>query len=145
MADLREKLAEAAHDRWVRVKRHLFDTAMEVPAAGILIVDTDNMELWARRADTPFAELSLEDREAYRAEADLLLAVIESFKEPEPEPGPEPEPRYATVKGGIQWLNFRSPDGKDIGDLVPGATFEVIGEDGDRYKIAAWAWKGGFE
>jgi len=142
MTELREKFAEAAHDRWVRIKGDMFNVALELPAAGILIIDTDSLELWARRCDMPYARLTLEEQEAYRVEADVLLAIIDSLKEPEE---PELEPRFVTLRLDVDYWNLRAEDGTDVGDLEPGAVFEVIGEDDTRLHIAAWAHKSGFK
>ena len=66
-------------------------------------------------------------------------AIIESSKEP------EPARRFATIRDNVKWWNLRDAEGNDVGDLEPGAVFEVIGEDDARLRVAAWAHKSGFK
>ena len=140
--ELRYLFAVSAHEQWIRTKTEMFNVAIEIPAAGILIIDTDSMEAWARRADKPFHELSYEDQQAALSDADKLLDHVATYmaSQPNPEPGPLPEPEYVRVKSFNNHLNLRDEDGKDIGDLHSRAIIEAIGQHGDRIKVVGWVY-----
>lgn len=136
MSELHEKIAAALHDYWVKIKEEMFMVALEIPKAGILIIDTDSMEEWAKRADSTYANLTEKEKATYLAAANAFVGFVSM---------PVSETRLGKVKSYYTFWNLRDKEGNDIGDLHPGATLEIIGEDADRYRVAGWAYKRGFE
>jgi hypothetical protein len=77
MNDLREQLAALAHDQWAGWMEYLFskgtfndDGTWTMPAWAV--------ERWQRQRQTPYTELSDQEQESDRAEADRVLPIIES-------------------------------------------------------------------
>lgn len=73
--ELREKLAELAHDQWVGWMRYLFskgifndDGTWTMPAWAVV--------RWRWQMETPYSELSENEQDSDRSEADKFLAVI---------------------------------------------------------------------
>jgi len=69
--DLREPLAAYAHDAWSRWMEHLFS---KVSAEGVIA--SDEMERRKRQMATAYADLTEEEKESDREEADKMLAVM---------------------------------------------------------------------
>ena len=72
----RERLATYAHTAWTGWMRYLFqkciwnkDGSITVPAAYVTAL--------YKQMDTPYAELSHEEQEADRAEADKMIALLD--------------------------------------------------------------------
>jgi hypothetical protein len=76
---LRERLAAEAHKAWSGWKRHEFgvgafndDGTWTMPAWAV--------ERWRRQMNTPYDELSEEEKESDRKEADRYLAILSDFE-----------------------------------------------------------------
>lgn len=73
---LREELAELAHKQWSGWMHYLFskgtfneDGTWTMPAWAV--------ERWKRQAETPYVELSEEEQDSDRKEADKFLAILD--------------------------------------------------------------------
>jgi hypothetical protein len=65
--ELREKLAALSHEQWAGWTRHLLANLDEAHIAG-----------WRRQIATPYADLSEEEKNSDRQEADRILVLVES-------------------------------------------------------------------
>lgn len=77
MNELREKLAELAHEQWSGWMRYLFDNGV-FNSDGTWTMPAQAVERWGRQMRTPYSELSEDERNSDRNEADKMLAVIET-------------------------------------------------------------------
>lgn len=64
-SELREELADLAHEQWSGWMRYLFENWND-----------DSVARWKRQMETPYAELSREEQDSDRKEADRVLAVL---------------------------------------------------------------------
>ncbi len=78
---MREKLANLCHEQWSGWMGYLFgkgtfndDGTWTMPAWAV--------ERWRRQAETPYAELSAEEKDNDRAEADRFIALIKGGSVP---------------------------------------------------------------
>jgi hypothetical protein len=71
---LREKLAELAHDQWVGWMEYLFYKSKQVD--GCVVIPAWANERWRRQVATRYADLSEEEKDSDRSEADKFLAVF---------------------------------------------------------------------
>jgi len=65
MKALREALAEIEHDRWARWEKYRARA-----------LSLDNLQMWNRKAETPYAELGEAEKESDRKEADRTLEIL---------------------------------------------------------------------
>lgn len=81
---LRETLAKAAHESWSGWMRYLFehDETKYLPSGG-LVIENELNSRWKRQMNTPYEELSEEEKESDRKEADRYLSIFRSFEEGE--------------------------------------------------------------
>jgi hypothetical protein len=73
-SEVRERLADYAHEAWSGWMRYMFDKSV-VMSRGVLIPQ-DLVERWERQMKTPYAELPENEKESDRAEADRMLAIV---------------------------------------------------------------------
>ncbi|OWK47146.1 hypothetical protein [Fimbriiglobus ruber] len=66
MNTLREQLAALEHEQWAHCTRHLLAHATP-----------ENIARWQRQCDTPYDQLTEEEKDADRGWADRALAIIE--------------------------------------------------------------------
>jgi hypothetical protein len=64
-SELREELADLAHEQWSGWMRYLFENWND-----------DSVARWKRQMETPYTELSEEEQDSDRKEADRVLAVL---------------------------------------------------------------------
>ncbi len=84
--ELREALAEYAHEAWSGWMKYLFskgefgwaDGPVEANrrAERVWMMPQWAVERWQRQMNTPYAELSEEEKESDREEADKMLAIM---------------------------------------------------------------------
>lgn len=72
--ELREQLAEYAHDAWSGWMRYLFEKATENDD-GTVTIPAWAVERWKRQITTPYADLPENEKESDRLEADKILAI----------------------------------------------------------------------
>lgn len=63
--DLREELADLAHEQWSGWMKYMFENW-----------DDEHVARWERQMETPYSELSEEEQDSDRKEADRVLAVL---------------------------------------------------------------------
>lgn len=71
---LREKLAELAHNQWAGWMEYLFFKSKQVD--GCVVIPAWANERWRRQVATRYADLSEEEKDSDRSEADKFLAVF---------------------------------------------------------------------
>ena len=76
--ELREALSDYAHDTWSRWMDHLFSKG-KLNSDGTFTIDSDKVDRWQRQMLTPYEDLSEEEKESDRAEADKMLAIMGQF------------------------------------------------------------------
>lgn len=83
--DLREQLSRLEHDQWsgwwdYQVEKSTInpDGSMTIPAWAV--------ERWTRQAKTPYAELSEQEKQSDRIEADRVLILVNAALVPEANP-----------------------------------------------------------
>ena len=80
MDNLREKLAELAHEQWSGWMKYLF--AQMEQGKYCLLMPGWAEERWKRQMRTPYAELSEQEKESDRKEADRVLALLSAPPSP---------------------------------------------------------------
>ena len=75
MNNKREILAELAHEQWTGWMEYLFSKGTH-NEDGTWTMPAWAVERWKRQTATPFNELSFEEKESDRKEADKFLAVL---------------------------------------------------------------------
>jgi uncharacterized coiled-coil protein SlyX len=71
---LRETLAELAHNQWVGWMEYLFSKSKQVDCC--VVIPAWANERWHRQVATRYADLSEEEKDSDRSEADKFLAVF---------------------------------------------------------------------
>lgn len=74
-ADQREPLADISHDIWSHWMRWMF-TVGTFNEDGTWTMPAEKVERWKRQMNTPYAELSEQERESDREQADKILKVL---------------------------------------------------------------------
>lgn len=72
----RERMAEAAHDAWSGWMEYLFGKSQTLED-GSVVIPASLVERWKRQMHTPYSELSEEEKESDRAEADRYLSAAQ--------------------------------------------------------------------
>ena len=75
---LREELADLCHQQWSGWMEYLFSTCIEENG---LIIPTWAAERWKRQMNTAYKDLSEEEKDSDRREADRFIATLMEFKE----------------------------------------------------------------
>ncbi len=79
VAELREKLAELAHDQWSGWIKYMWcKSKLTVP--GNLIIPAWAVDRWWRQANIKYEDLSKKEQESDRTEADKFIAIIENME-----------------------------------------------------------------
>lgn len=84
MNELREKLAALCHDQWSGWMEYLFSKCVDhvMPASlgfhkdGELLIPKEFVDRWRRQMKTPYLDLSEEEKESDRKEADKFLELL---------------------------------------------------------------------
>ena len=81
----REKLAEYAHEAWSEWMKYIFskcfdDIGQLNKSNGILILSADLVRRWTRQMNTPYNELSEDEKESDREEADKIISIFKGEK-----------------------------------------------------------------
>ncbi len=75
MSKRREKLAEYAHSTWSEWMDYLFSKCT-LDEAGDLVIPEWAVKRWKRQVETEYAELSEQEKESDRKEADRMLSIM---------------------------------------------------------------------
>lgn len=81
MSELREKLADLCHEQWSGWMKYLFskcisETGQFDKDTGNLVIPKWAVDRWKRQLNTPYFELSEQEKESDRKEADKILLLI---------------------------------------------------------------------
>lgn len=81
MSELREKLAALAHEQWSGWMEHVFRRCEAMPGTitgevAPVVIPLWAVENWGRQMLTPYAELSEEEKDSDRKEADRVLKLL---------------------------------------------------------------------
>lgn len=76
----RERLADLCHRQWSGWMAYLFEKSLD-REDGAVVIPAWAVERWRRQVATPYAELSEEERESDRKEADRFIALINGDQE----------------------------------------------------------------
>lgn len=82
--ELREKLAERAHDSWTHWMRYLFSQCEEWESRSMAhppptIIPAGLVERWQRQMETPYDKLTEAEKQSDRTEADKALYLIKDL------------------------------------------------------------------
>ncbi len=89
---MKEKLAELCHEQWSNWMKYLFEIGIEETTVfdslmkkieiktGTIIIPSWVVERWKRQMNTPYNDLSEEEKESDRKEADKFLEKINKEK-----------------------------------------------------------------
>ena len=75
--NLKEELAALCHDQWSGWMRYLFSKATPLPDGGVYLPSWA-VERWQRQMETDYLDLTEQERESDRTEADRFLALAVS-------------------------------------------------------------------
>lgn len=75
-ANVREALAEYAHDAWSGWMIYLFQKSVTNIENGTVTIPKWAVDRWFRQTQTAYADLPEEEKESDRAEADKMLAIV---------------------------------------------------------------------
>jgi len=75
--DIREDLAAYAHEVWSRWVKHLLNSCGRIPHgdAVLIVIPEPSVESWKRQLATLYVDLSDEEKESARDEADKILVI----------------------------------------------------------------------
>lgn len=83
--EARERLAAVQHEIWAHWMRYLFSCGSRV-WGGDFLLPLDKVERWLRQMETPYSELSEQERESDRHQANKVFAVLDAqLAAPEPD------------------------------------------------------------
>lgn len=78
--NLREELADYAHEAWSGWMKYLFEKSVEEPD-GTVTIPAWAVKRWRRQATTIYKDLPEEEKESDREEADRMLEIVCREKE----------------------------------------------------------------
>ena len=73
--ELREAIADQAHEAWSGWMRYLFEKSARC-SDGDVTIPASLVARWTRQMTTPYRDLPERERESDRAEADRYLAIV---------------------------------------------------------------------
>jgi len=77
--NMREKFAELCHSQWSGWMKYLFSKCSK-RADGSMIIPKWAVDRWSRQMQTPYHELSDDEMDSDRIEADKFIALISNYK-----------------------------------------------------------------
>lgn len=95
--EIRERLAEYAHEAWSGWMRYLFEHST-LNTDGTVTIPAWAADRWRRQAGTLYEDLSDVEQDSDRKEADRMLAIM--LADPPPAPGSE-TPDWRSTKGPL--------------------------------------------
>ena len=78
---MREKLAALAHRQWSGWMKYLFSKSIQNPD-GSVTIPLWAVDRWKRQIDTRYSELSEEEKQSDRNEADRVLKIVSASNKP---------------------------------------------------------------
>lgn len=73
-----EDLSRIEHERWAHWQKYMHSKG-SIQADGSLVIPRDLVEKWERQIDTPYANLSEEEKESDREQVRKYLPTIEQI------------------------------------------------------------------
>ena len=74
--DLREELADLAHQQWSGWMIYLFGKTLALGTDGSRVIPADLAERWKRQLSTRYQDLTDEEKDSDRKEADRLIRLL---------------------------------------------------------------------
>ncbi len=78
--EAREELAELAHEQWSGWMKYLFSKCFAPNSVGGVYIPKWAVDRWTRQMNTDYNDLSAEEKDSDRAEADKFLAVFKALQ-----------------------------------------------------------------
>ena len=91
MNNLREEVAALEHEQWAGWMKYLFENSVESDD-GRIEIPASLVARWKRQMNTSYADLTENEKESDRAEADKVLRVIQYNNAPNPHSYPNRTP-----------------------------------------------------
>ncbi len=82
--ELIEQLADKEHASWARWMEYLFDKCESDSISGGMFISAELRGRWQRQIETPYAELSEQEKQYDREEVEKILPIIEEHAHSEP-------------------------------------------------------------
>jgi hypothetical protein len=83
---LREQLAEYAHEAWSGWMKYLFEKCEPserfFSGEQVVVIPVWAVERWQRQMNTPYADLPESEKTSDREEADKMLAIVQAHEPP---------------------------------------------------------------
>lgn len=76
MQEKRELLADLSHEIWVSWMNYLFSKCREVEGMDYLEIPASLVERWKRQCETPYSQLSEQERNSDREQADKIITAL---------------------------------------------------------------------
>lgn len=76
--ELIEQLADKEHASWARWMNYIFDIG-NTNEDGSFVIPVENVSRWVRQANTPYAELSEQEKQSDRDEVAHILPIIREY------------------------------------------------------------------
>lgn len=74
---MREKLAELCHKQWSGWMKYLFSKSKKL-SYGDVVIPSWAVDRWTRQMEKPYKQLSDEEKDSDRIEADKFLAIMKT-------------------------------------------------------------------
>jgi len=87
---MREELAALMHEIWGNWMNYVLQHTMQRAVSNFIIPDA-LVERWSRQMGIPYSELSEEEKESDRREADKVLALLRKYHEGSDKPPIPPQ------------------------------------------------------
>lgn len=75
----REMLASVQHDIWVHWMKYLFSVCVE-NQDGSYTIPVDKVQRWIRQVGTQYSELSEDEKQSDRQQADKILSILNQLE-----------------------------------------------------------------
>jgi len=124
---LREKLAGLAHDQWAGWMEYLFFKSKQVD--GCVVIPAWANERWRRQVATRYTDLSEEEKDSDRSEADKFLAVFNAQLA-------ERDKLIEQMKDALQWYKEQVSSCNRNGDAGELARDRLAKDVGKRAEAA---------
>lgn len=76
--EIRERLADYAHEAWSGWMRYLFSRSLK-ESDGCVLIPSELVERWTRQMNTPYTQLPDNEQESDRVEADKMLTIMKGI------------------------------------------------------------------
>lgn len=83
--ELRENIADIQHEIWSHWMKYQFSQCQPDTTGlyrGCLIIPAEKVERWTKQMNTPYSELTEQEKESDRHQADKVLQVVTSIDRP---------------------------------------------------------------